>query len=365
MWIFLAFACTGAPDDSEPVDTDSDPIETDTDPVDPPPVRCADTPCLSLSEYGLFDGPLAALTPAEGTFRYEVTSPLWADNAVKSRFIQLPLDGGKVDATNPEAWNFPVGAILVKTFSFPTDAEGSLNHLETRLLIRTDSGWTPYTYRWTPDQSDAVHNAEGENRDLTWVDAAGVSHEQTYTIPAQTDCVSCHRNAGRTVPLGAVAEQLASTVEIDGEVVDQWAYLTTAGLFTATPTAPAAVVVDPQDTAATDEQRARGWLYANCAHCHRSGGTAAVSGLRFTLDVTDPRALGICKMPVVGNNFGGRVYDVVPGDPEASILLFRQQSTTAGVQMPPLPNRLADPLGSAILSTWILGLPPQDCAAKD
>jgi hypothetical protein len=77
-------------------------------------------PYDELSEFGLFDGPLAELVPAEGVVPYEVRSELWADNAFKRRFIQLP-PGSRASATSGEDWEFPVGTVVVKNFGFFAD----------------------------------------------------------------------------------------------------------------------------------------------------------------------------------------------------------------------------------------------------
>ena len=44
-----------------------------------------------------------------------------------------------------------------------------------------------------------------------------------------------------------------------------------------------------------------------------------------------------------GKGSGGREFDIKPGDPDGSILLYRAESTEPGVMMPELGRHLADP----------------------
>ncbi|MFZ1680013.1 MAG: hypothetical protein WAT70_03245, partial [Rhizobiaceae bacterium] len=100
--------------------------------------------------------------------------------------------------------------------------------------------------------------------------------------------------------------------------------------------------------------RARAWLDVNCAHCHRREGPASNSGLFLTYDETDRTALGINKRPVAaGRATGDLEFDIVPGDPEASLLLRRVESAEAGVMMPEIGRSLVDKEAVALLRSWI------------
>ena len=84
--------------------------------------------------------------------------PCWPssgpDAADKDRFIHLP-DGLTIGYEEKARWQFPVGTILVKTFSYPLDArDPSLGRklMETRLLVHESSGWTAHTYVWDEAQ---------------------------------------------------------------------------------------------------------------------------------------------------------------------------------------------------------------------
>jgi len=63
------------------------------------------------------------------------------------------------------------------------------------------------------------------------------------------------------------------------------------------------------------------------------------------------------KMPIAaGRGSGGRLYDIVPGKPEGSVLLFRLESTEPGIMMPELPRRMLDAEGIQLIRQWIAGM---------
>ena len=128
--------------------------------------------------------------------------------------------------------------------------------------------------------------------------------------------------------------------------------LSGAPAASAAPKAP-----DWRDASAPLDGRARAWLDVNCAHCHRREGPASNSGLFLTFGETDPVAYGVLKRPVAaGRGSGGREFDIKPGDPGGSILLYRVESTEAGVMMPELGRHIGDPKAVALLRQWIEGL---------
>jgi hypothetical protein len=109
----------------------------------------------------------------------------------------------------------------------------------------------------------------------------------------------------------------------------------------------------------TVEERARMWLDVNCSACHNSrGGAARTSGLYLDLAQADLHELGLCKPPIAaGRGSGGRSYGIVPGQPDASILVFRLESIEADVKMPELGRNLVDEQGVALIRQWIAELP--------
>ena len=326
--------------------------------VDAPPAGAdaADADDL-LSTWALFtDGP--AQTPAADVVPFEVISPLYADEALKLRFLRVP--AGATIGYDPVArWDFPVGTVLVKTFAYPDDArvvDGPRRLLETRLLVHDDDGWTPHVFVWDDAQTEATRRIAGETLDVAWTDATGAARTLDYRVPNTNQCLQCHGARGDTHPLGPRTRQL----DRDGQLEE----LDARGLLAPSPPPPAERVhlTDPADEAAPLDDRARAYLEGNCAHCHNATAAAQSTGLRLELETTTPIDLGVCRSPFsAGPGTGGRAFDIVPGHPEQSILIFRVSSTEPELKMPEGPTRTSDAFGVTLLTQWIDAMTPEGC----
>jgi hypothetical protein len=64
--------------------------------------------------------------------------------------------------------------------------------------------------------------------------------------------------------------------------------------------------------------------------------------------------LGVNKHPIAaGKGTGGRPYDIVKGEPENSILVYRMESTNPGEMMPEVARKLVHHEGVALIKEWI------------
>ncbi|MFK7935119.1 MAG: hypothetical protein AB8G22_16525, partial [Saprospiraceae bacterium] len=107
----------------------------------------------------------------------------------------------------------------------------------------------------------------------------------------------------------------------------------------------------------TIDQRARGYLDANCAHCHNEKGPANTSGLYLNVHETNPENYGVDKSPVAaGRGSGDRPYSIVKGDPDNSIIVYRMASKDPGVMMPEVSRKLVHTEGVALIREWIKGM---------
>jgi uncharacterized repeat protein (TIGR03806 family) len=319
--------------------------------------------CPTLSGYHLFDGSGASQDPRPGVYPYDVIAPLFADDAGKKRFIELPSNGKKVRYHADEPWELPVGAIVVKTFYYPRDArDPSLGErlIETRLLIRNSSEIVPITYVWNAAQTEATREVAGLDVPVAWIDETGGARSTEYRVPNTNDCKRCHgldevRLLGvRTRQLDRVATLWENQNQIDA--------LAAAGFFESPlPVGPRLHMVDPGDEQAPIDARARSYLDANCGHCHNKTAAAEWSGLELDWGDRSEGALGICKIPSSAGDTGGRRFDVLPGRPEQSVLLYRMQVTNSAYRMPE-GSRTPDAKGVEVISDWIEALPPDDCA---
>ena len=58
-----------------------------------------------------------------------------------------------------------------------------------------------------------------------------------------------------------------------------------------------------------------------------------------------------------GIGSGGLAFDIVPGQPDRSILAYRIASTHPGIMMPELGKRLVHEEGVALVREWIAAMP--------
>ena len=111
---------------------------------------------------------------------------------------------------------------------------------------------------------------------------------------------------------------------------------------------------DWKDVALPINDRARAYLDINCSHCHNRDGAADTSGLYLTQDIALGEASGRCKLPIAaGGGTGNLPFDIVPGHPDDSVLVYRLGSTDPGAMMPELGRSLRHDEGVALVREWI------------
>lgn len=327
-------------------------------------------PFDKLSEWHLFAGDLK---PAEGVVPYEVIAPLFSDYTTKFRFLWVP-EGKKIGFDPEGAWDFPVGSIAIKTFAYRADLrdpKSKITLLETRLLWHEPEGWTGHTYVWNADQTDAVREVAGVTLPSSFIDEKGATIENAYGVPNTNECKDCHASNDAVETLGIRTRQLDRDNDYGSGAENQIDHLASLGLFSATPTPKGDRVrmVDPFGDADLS-LRARSYLDANCGSCHAKGGGATESALRLSFVESDPAEnpeanWGVCKAPTSASGATcGNTYDVVPGDPDQSIMVCRLLSTDIEKRMPPVARRLTHEQGVALIREWIAAMPATTCAAN-
>jgi uncharacterized repeat protein (TIGR03806 family) len=333
----------------------------------PPPavdlgVVLQEAPAPRLSDYRLFTD-AGADRPNGRVVPYTLATPLFTDHAEKSRLVFTPV-GARIGYTATGVLDFPVGAVLVKTFAYPADLRRpgrDVRKLETRLLIRKASGWTAQTYVWNAEGTEAVLKRAGARLPVRFTDPKGVQVDLDYAVPNQNQCKTCHQVEGAVAPIGPKARNLNREVALaGGRRANQLEHWRSAGLLDgAPPPADRPRLAAWDDAAEPLEARARAYLDVNCAHCHSPSGSASNSGLFLAAEETRPAALGIGKPPVAaGRGAGDLAVGVDPGHPERSILAFRMASGEPGVMMPELGRALIHEEGVALIRDWIRAMPP-------
>lgn len=316
-----------------------------------------------LSAFGLFaDG--AAQAPNEGVIEYDLSTPLFTDYAVKNRFIWMPA-GTSASYSDTEVFDFPVGTVIAKTFSYPADfrkPEENLRRIETRILWHKPKGWVALPYLWNEDASEAKLAVAGKQTDVQFVDEQGEARTVNYIVPNMNQCKLCHENEHVIKPIGPKARYLNKEHGYPEGQLNQLTKLSQAGYLSGLPEDSAAWPhpVDWRDSTAALGDRARTYLDINCAHCHNPKGPAYTSGLDLTFYQEAPHRLGVYKPPVAaGRGSAGLRFGIVPGKPEESILIARMHSLEPGMMMPQLGRTMVHDEGVELIAEWIRSLQPE------
>lgn len=318
-------------------------------------------PFKLLSEYNLYSGDLKELIPNTGLLPFDLITPLFSDYAKKLRFVWMP-EGISATYSEKDVFEFPIGAVLIKNFYFPHDFSDEAKGrrvIETRLLVNRPSGWDALAYIWNDEQTEAKLEIAGGIKQVKWRAANGEIVETPYIIPNKNQCKGCHVGDGKFLPIGPKARNLNMDYNYAGEVINQLKKWSDIGYLTDMPagdTIPKIAKWDEEDSG-TLEERAMAYLEVNCGTCHNRKGPAHTTGLYLTVFEKEPTHLGMCKSPVAaGLGSGGRIYDIVPGKPEESILTFRMESTNPGIMMPELGRKLVHKEGVELIKRWITSI---------
>lgn len=343
----------------------------------------ADTPPDRLSDWGVVFADGKNFELGERVIPYELNTPLFSDYALKLRSVWLP-EGKSAGFRASGPIDFPVGTIISKTFHYEKsagfsdatfrvvkteresalDASGKLglnNHvlIETRLLIRYEQGWKALPYVWNDDQDEAFLELAGELRQIELLDGK-LGESFVYVVPDANQCAGCHTtdHSSKALQLiGLKAWQLNRDYVYDGKNQNQIEHWSAIGMLVGVKKVLPAGVGWASPGEYSLEDRSKAYLDVNCAHCHNSVGAADTSGLNLELDTPVDRDYGVCKPPVaVGRGSGDRPYDIYPGRPEDSIMIYRMQNTDPAIAMPELGRSTVHDRGLALVTEWVASM---------
>ena len=313
----------------------------------------SDPPPKLLSEYGFFVNTKDQIT-VPGVLPYELITSLFSDYADKHRFVYVPK--GKIAAYQKDSvFSFPVGSVLIKTFSYePINNQRSERHLiETRLLIRKDSGWDALTYVWDEEGQEASLALAGKTVKANYISNDGRQLDIRYRVPNKNQCKECHLENESIVPIGPKPRNLNRDYNyLEGTMnqLEKWMSVKFIESY------PEKInsVIDFMDSSEPINDRARAYLDINCGHCHAPEGSASNSGLYLDLLETREKQLGVFKGPVAtGRGSGGLDYSIVPGHPDESILLYRMISDAPDIMMPESGRSVMHKEAVDIIYQWI------------
>jgi len=304
-----------------------------------------------LSETGLF-APGTTIVRAEH-IAFSPQYPLWSDGTGKRRWIALP-PGTSIDASRPDAWEFPVGTKLWKEFSYGAA-------IETRYVERlADGSWRFAAYVWNEQGTDA-ELAPPRGTALAVAAAPG----GRYAVPSRSDCLTCHDN-GNTPVLGFSALQLspdrdplAPHADAKTPQLADLRSLAARGLIRNLP--PALLDNPPRIAAASPTARAAlGYLHGNCGHCHNDSGALGSLDLALLQQAAAPGASAERTLKsLLGHasrfrpHEGSQSKRLVAGSGEDSVLAVRMKATNPMARMPPLGVKVSDSEAIALIERWI------------
>ncbi|MGD8174513.1 discoidin domain-containing protein [Marinimicrobium sp. ARAG 43.8] len=319
---------------------------------------------LLLSQTGAFSD-TAALVPSDHLIPYEPNAKLWSDRALKQRWLSLPEDT-HIDWHATENWSFPQGTVAVKHFELPLLNGNTFltQRLETRLLVVQANGRVyGVTYKWREDNSDAELLTAELLEDIIITDADGSTWTQTWAYPSPTQCLECH-NPQSSQLLGLNTRQLNQDFLYPGAGSEnQLVHWNNLAVFA--PSFNNAEVdgfdhmVSIDDASATDEQRVRSYLDANCAHCHGTGNGGSQWDARYNTSLSNMQMVGEETTGIRNylNDYGIDNAEVVhPGVAADSILYIRDKSVDPSDRMPPVGRALEHPEYIQVLERWINNL---------
>lgn len=277
--------------------------------------------------------------PAEGLVPYDLISTLWSDGSDKIRYFALP-DDKTITIQDDGDWDFPIGTVLVKTFSL-----GGVR-IETRLFMRhDDGGWAGYTYEWNDAQTDATLLPGSKTKPVG---------AQTWTYPSRSQCLQCHTEAaGGSLGLDTMNMNRDAMYAATNRVSPQLATLEHIGMFANALPAVRSAYASPTDAAQPIAERARAYMQTNCAHCHRpDGGGQGSLDLRHSLLLAET---GTCNVMNTQGAIAGAENILVPGDPARSVLSRRVHAMDSK-RMPPIAVSVPDAIGIQVIDDYIRSL---------
>jgi hypothetical protein len=381
----------------------------------PADIRC---PYPKISQTGCIDAtpfsdPKIPIKMASVVVPYEVNSPLWSDGALKSRGMRLPT-GGKIHVKDcvknptecqvldpntgkccaPTAddgkWVLPAGTVMVKNFMFAdTSRPSGFKLVETRLFVHMDhvvelegvkTEWVGYGYQWDDAQTDATIigtvNVDIDGSD-TNVSAmfhvtpmmGAATQSITWNYPSRNDCITCHTGiTPATTPtsgytIGPETHQMNRVAT--GDTINQIDKFANLGMFETAPNKPyleALVAPYPGQAGsppagATLDQRARSYLHANCAFCHRPDGKWSGFDVRYDVPFA---STGLCNgSPGKGDLGVTGATLLTPKDHASSVIWLRMNApkgdATTGEtgRMPEIGSSVVDTQGTDLIKQWI------------
>jgi hypothetical protein len=121
-------------------------------------------------------------------------------------------------------------------------------------------------------------------------------------------------------------------------------------------------LADYRDASQDRHLRARAYIHANCAHCHRKwGGGNAEFDVQASFPLAETKSVNVPPGQGALGLVDPRV--IAPGDPARSLVLHRMQLTGLG-RMPHIASNVVDSKAVELLREWIKDLSNEQLLSK-
>ena len=329
------------------------------DPVSPVTVDLSQVPYPKLSDYHFFEGEMKEMSPSLDVEPYLPVSELFTDYALKKRFLWMPKNTTATYNSGQKILEFPVGTVLIKSFYYNNlQPNNDTKIMETRLMIRKQSGWIFAEYVWNEAQDEATLKMDGDFKPIEWQKPSGEIIPINYRIPSETECLICHKSNDAPVPIGLKPQNLNFNYNYTSGAQNQLEYFKQKGyLDPSTPTPSiSASAVNYKDATQPIDLRLRSYLDINCAHCHQTDSHCDYRPIRLAFSETGANDnLGICVPPdqFINSNL---TNIITPRNRQRSMMYFRINSTDESNRMPLLGRSIIHQEGVQLLEDYINSL---------
>lgn len=309
----------------------------------------------TLANTGAFSD-LTTLTPSLGVVAYDINTPFWSDNAIKTRWFSVPNTNLTITFNPVNNWSFPTGTVWMKHFELEltNGVPQSRKRLETRFIIKNTNGVYGVTYRWNSATNATLVAEAGLDENIT-INDGGNLRTQMWHYPSRSECLACHTAQSGYAPS-------FNTAQINRDysysvTTNQIEALRLAGYFNNAITNrhlfPA--LAHATNDSVSVEYRVRSYLAANCAQCHQPG-VILTTFWDARINTTTP--FNKIINGELNNDFGNTNNRVVAPGSLTNSILFQRVANMGPGHMPPLGTTVVNSQAVNLLAAWITNTLP-------
>ena len=343
-------------------------------PTSPVKVDLTQVPFPKLSDYHFFEGEMKNQIPSLNVLPYAPASSLFTDYAHKKRFVWMPIGLKATYNGDSKVLELPVGAALIKTFYYDKiQPNNTTRIIETRIMIRKQTGWIFADYVWNDAQTEAYLDLNGSFVNISWKDENNIIKTTDYRIPSEDQCILCHKNTENVngnlqtihIPIGIKPQNLNLNYNYGTSTQNQLTKWIEQGYLENNFTFPTEnnSTIDYNDTSKSLEKRVRSYLDINCAHCHQNGKHCDYRPMRFAFNETGATNgltnMGVCVDTQDMQNFAPSLGKIItPGNINRSMLYYRLNTTNEAFRMPLHGRTVVHEEAINLIGQWINSLQP-------